>query len=224
VTDAIHPSANERPIIGITSDVDIDDDRCTLRPHYARIVHEEGGLPIILPPIASLAEVYVERCDGIILTGGDDPIMERWGIATHPKAKKIHPDRQQFELALLDALDRRARPALGVCLGMQLMGLHAGGSLDQHLPDTLATADDHWGRKPHAIAGELGEGIVLSHHRQALTDPGTLRVVAEAPDGVIEAVADPLRAFYIGVQWHPERTDDATLGCSIIRMLIDASR
>lgn len=180
-------------------------------------------MPIVLPPIAALAEAYVEQCHGFILTGGDDPIMERWGIATHPKAKKIHPDRQQFELALLESLDRSARPALGVCLGMQLMGLHAGGTLDQHLPDALASAADHWGRIPHTICGELGEGIVLSHHRQALTDAGSLRVVAVAPDGVIEAVSDPARSFYLGVQWHPERTEDDALGRGIIRRLVAAA-
>jgi len=212
-------------VIGITVDVEGEGEetRLSLRPHYARMVHEEGGLPIILPPIAQLAEAYVRQCDGFILTGGDDPIMEHWGIPTHPKARKIHPDRQRFELALLDALGSAHRPALGVCLGMQLMGLHAGGKLDQFLPESLSTAADHWDRKPHAIQGELGEGIVLSHHRQALIDPGRLRIVATASDGVIEAVEDASRPFYLGVQWHPERTEDETLGRSIIRRLIQAA-
>jgi putative glutamine amidotransferase len=222
----IHPSQphhdRSRPIVGITADV--ENNRYVISPHYARIVHEEGGLPIILPPIAADAALFVERCGGIILTGGDDPIMEHWGIVTHPKAKKIHPERQAFELALLDELDRRSRPALGVCLGMQLMGLHAGGTLDQYLPDSLPTAADHWDRKPHAIRGELGEGIVHSHHRQALTSAGRLRVVATAHDGVIEAIDDPDRPFYVGVQWHPERTNDETFGRAIIRKLIDTAR
>lgn len=223
VTDALPRSAESRPVIGMTTDM--EDDRLTVRSHYARIVHEEGGVPMLLPPIVALAERYVAQCDGVILTGGDDPIMEQWGVATHPQAKKIHPDRQAFELALLDALDRSSsRPVLGVCLGMQLMGLRAGGTLDQFLPETLATAGDHWDRKPHAVRGELGEGVVLSHHRQALTDAGRLRVVATAPDGVIEAVDDPARRFYLGVQWHPERTEDEALGRGIIRRLVAAAR
>ncbi len=47
--------------------------------------------------------------------------------------------------------------------------------------------------------------MVVSYHRQAVEDPGRLRIVAVAPDGVIEATDDPTRPFYVGVQWHPER-------------------
>jgi len=221
---SVRARERQRPLIGITVDVNVEDDRLMLRPHYARLVHEEGGLPMLLPPIPSLAATYVAQCHGVILTGGDDPIMEQWGIETHPNATRIHPDRQAFELAVLEAVDQHNRPALGVCLGMQLMGLRAGGTLEQYLPDSLATAADHWGRKPHEIRGMLGEGTVFSHHRQALTDPGSLRVVAVAPDGVIEAVDDPARPFYLGVQWHPERTDDDSLGRAIIRRLIETAR
>ena len=65
--------------------------------------------------------------------------MERWGVPTHPRAKPVDGRRQAFEVALLEALDAHpARPVLGVCLGMQLMALHAGGGLDQHLPDSLS--------------------------------------------------------------------------------------
>jgi putative glutamine amidotransferase len=140
----------------------------------------------------------------------------------HHKATPLHPERQAFEIALLEALDRMPRkPALGVCLGMQLMGLHAGGTLDQYLPDTLATAADHWDRRAHAIEGELGQGVVHSHHRQALRDAGSLRVIATAPDGVIEAVRREDRpAMYLGVQWHPERTDDQRLGYALFEQLV----
>jgi len=112
---------------------------------------------------------------------------------------------------------------LGVCLGMQLMALHAGGALDQHLPDSLPTAADHWGRKNHQVAGELGSALVQSHHRQAITNAGSLRVAARAHDGVIEAVRDEDRRFYLGVQWHPERTADDGLGSGLIFNLIEAA-
>jgi putative glutamine amidotransferase len=107
---------------------------------------------------------------------------------------------------------------------MQLMGLHAGGALDQHLPDSLKTAADHWDHHDHPVEGELGSGNVHSHHRQALTDAGALRVVARAPDGVIEAVRADDRPFYLGVQWHPERTDDSKLGPGIFKELMAAAR
>ena len=210
------------PVIGITCE--IRDDRYSAAPYCARAVAEAGGLPFLLPCLANCAPAYVDRCDGIILSGGDDPIMENWGITTHDQAKPIGHERQASELALLEALDAQLeRPVLGICLGMQFMGLHRGGVLDQHLPSTLATADQHWGKREHPIAGSLGQGTVHSHHRQAIIDPGGLTVVAMAPDGVIEAIRDDQRPFYLGVQWHPERTKDDRLGSGLIRQLVDAA-
>jgi putative glutamine amidotransferase len=211
-----------RPVIGITPD--IAGGQLRLRPPLPEAVGRAGGTPIVLPCLIDRIPDLLDLCDGFILSGGDDPIMERWGVATHPKATPIDPVRQDFELALLEALDARpAVPLLGVCLGMQLMGLHAGGALDQHLPDSLPTAADHWDHTQHEIEGELGTGVVHSHHRQALTDAGTLRVVATAPDGVIEAIRADAAPFRLGVQWHPERTDDPKLGAELFAKLIDAA-
>ena len=211
------------PFIGITCD--IRDDRYIAAPLCASAVAQAGGLPVLLPCLADRAPDYVARCDGIILSGGDDPIMESWGISTHDQAKPIAPERQAFELALLEELQGELeRPVLGICLGMQLMGLHRGGALDQHLPSTLATADQHWGKREHPVSGTLGQGTVHSHHRQAITEPGELTVVATAPDGVIEAIQDNQRPFYLGVQWHPERTKDDRFGSGLIRKLVEAAR
>ncbi|MHC4218499.1 MAG: gamma-glutamyl-gamma-aminobutyrate hydrolase family protein [Planctomycetota bacterium] len=210
------------PLIGITCD--LDDDGYRVRPGYVELVREAGGVPVLLPCEPTQASEYVQRCDGLVLSGGDDPIMERWQVTTHPQAKPIHPRRQDFELALLEALDDCAdRPVLGVCLGMQLMTLYRGGGLDQYLADTLPTARRHWPRADHEIDGPLGEGIVHSHHRQAVTDPGSLCVVARAADGVIEAVRDETRRFYVGVQWHPERTADERLGAGLFRELVGST-
>ncbi|UCD73993.1 MAG: type 1 glutamine amidotransferase [Phycisphaerales bacterium] len=212
-----------QPIIGIT--VDLTAERYQLGRSYGPMVQRAAGLPVILPCCLEAVDAYLGICHGFILSGGDDPIMEHWGVKTHPKANPIDPQRQAFELALLDGLTERPDlPVLGICLGMQMMTLHAGGRLDQHLPDTLVTADDHWGRKQHAVSGELGRGLVHSHHRQAITDPGALRVVATAPDGVIEAVQAVDRRFYLGVQWHPERTEETDLGRGLFERLIARCR
>lgn len=213
----------QAPVIGITADV--NQARHCLNRAYAARIEQAGGVPLVLPCVRACVERYLALCDGIVLTGGDDPIMSHWDVPMHPKATPIDPDRQAFELALLDALDAQQHiPVLGICLGMQLMGLHAGGTLDQHLPDTLPTADMHWNGAVHEITGELGQGMIHSHHRQALVDAGRLRVVATAPDGVIEAVRADDRAFYLGVQWHPERTEHDALGLDLFRQLIAAAR
>lgn len=219
-----NPQSITPPVIGVTAD--LADDRAAVGMSYVRMIERAGGLPIVLPCLLDRVDEFLELCEGIVLTGGDDPITTTWGVPMHPKAKPLDPRRQAFELALLAALDRRDRkPVLGVCLGMQLMGLHSGGTLNQHLPDSLATADVHWEKRTHAIEGELGRGIVHSHHRQALSDAGALRVVARAPDGVIEAVLREDRdASYLGVQWHPERTEDDRLGFALFEQLVNEAR
>lgn len=225
------------PLVGITCDLAETPEgrlRAVGAAAYFDAVAAAGGVPVLLPPVAACAEEYVSRCDAIVLTGGQDPRMEPLGGITHPSAEPMHPRRQDFEFALLTALDKsRLKPALGVCLGMQLMSLNAGGALDQHLPDSLKTADRHSKDHQHRIepvagaapqGGPIPAGLVASNHHQAVTNAGRLRVVARSEDGVIEAVDDPARPFYLGVQWHPERTPDQALGAGMFRRLIDAAR
>ena len=211
------------PLIGITPDCPLE--RIQVRSTYLDAVRASGGLPVVLSGCLQDVPAIIQHLDGLVLTGGDDPIMEPFGVPTHPKACRIDAGRQEFELALLEAVANRPDlPVLGVCLGMQLMGLHAGGQLDQHLPDTLATAADHADGRTHSVEGPLGSGRVWSRHRQAMTDPGSLEVVARAGDGVIEAIASTQRPMYLGVQWHPERTDDREMGMGLFHRLIDHAR
>src|SRR5688572_30683474 len=218
-------SKSNCPVIGITAD--IQDNKYAIMRSYANMVVQAGGAPVILTCNIQCLPEYVGCCDGFVLSGGDDVITTRWGVPIHPKAKPMHPDRQAFELALLDALNARSesrKPVFGVCLGMQLMGMHAGGKIDQHLADSLPTAEDHWNKRAHEVQGELGCGIVHSHHRQALTQTGSMRAIASAPDGVIEAIKRDDHPFYVGVQWHPERTEDDELGLDLFRQLVAAAR
>lgn len=227
--DAPNPAAVPRPLIGITADA--TEDRIFLRQPYIDAIIAAGGAPVVLAPSsvegpdATPAALDVAaRCDGLILSGGDDPIMEPFGEATHPRVTPVTPARQRLELAVLElAAADRDLPVLGICLGLQYMGLVAGGRLDQYLPDGLATASDHWDHVPHEVSGRIGEGTVSSHHRQALLNPGRLDVVARAPDGLIEAVQDPDRRFWLGVQWHPERMGEGPLGLDLLRRFVAAA-
>jgi putative glutamine amidotransferase len=208
------------PIIGITADQHKNRHRVSVL--YAKAVHRGGGIPILLPPIFGQECNYLAICDGFVFSGGNDPSMEQWNIPTHPKATPVAKNRQAFETSLLGMLQELPDvPVLGVCLGMQWMGLLAGGSLEQDLLEPFAS---HHKDGDHTIHGELGEGIVHTNHHQALTDAGSLSVVATAEDGVIEGVRDSSKNWYVGVQWHPERTENVTLGQNLFAQLVTATK
>ena len=227
--------AARRPIIGITADIIPHNgtDRAASPRTYDQAVRRAGGLPVLLPPLSTgyaRAVEYLSIIDGLVLTGGDDPRTEPFGEPTDPRVTPVHDDRQASESALLDGILRSspAMPVLGVCLGMQMMALHAGGRLDQFMPDTVPSAERHWDRE-HVILTEgrgplVSDGTIFSRHKQVVTDPGSLRVAARSDDGLIEAVCDDRKPFYLGVQWHPERTAFDPLGDAVFRALIAAAQ
>lgn len=216
-----------QPLIGITADIATDDQgrvRHQVRATYVDAVVRAGGIPVILPACESTRAALLDRLDGVVVIGGDDIDVRPFGIALHPEARVMHPQRQAAEFALLRALDARpAMPVLGICLGMQLMGVHRGCTLIQHLGDGLPDADRHRNDSRHPVTSELGNGPVASWHHQALADAGPFTVIGRSDDGVLEAIRDPSRPFYVGVQWHPERTDDPVLGDGVIRRVVEAA-
>lgn len=249
------------PRIGITTDNEPDADapgRYRLSAAYTIPVAAAGGLPLLLPQEPDLAEHYVDLCDAIMLTGGRDAATDAFGQPIHPDARLVEPSRQEFEQAMLDAVSHRPEmPVLGICLGMQMMALHAGGRLDTSLAETLgaAAADAHRNDRTHRIEIKLHDSVlfedvdnpdssappgltmtsppglnnfapVASSHRQAVADPGPLRLVATAPDGTIEAIDYPQheRRYYLGVQWHPERGGQGYFNLGLIQRFVGAAR
>lgn len=230
-----------RPLVGIVVDNlenKASSGRYEVSAAYSRCVAESGGVPILLPHEPDLADQYACCCDALVLTGGVDPDTATFGQLIHPMARPMDPRRQACELALLEAAKRQPdMPVLGVCLGMQLMALHSGGRLDQYLPASLPDAHVHQDEHHHSIVMRVNcsvlsgakdeaavERTVVSSHRQAVVDSGSMRVLATAPDGVIEAIDDPARSFYLGVQWHPERSGVGPLGSGLFERLVQAGR
>lgn len=220
------------PLVGITCDLAEGGGtpRVQVRPAYGEAVRRAGGVPVLLAPDEAVVGDHGARCDAFIFTGGDDPATEPFGAPTHPGARLVHPMRQAYETALLRTLecDHPDKPLLAVCLGMQMLALVAGGALNQHLPDDTPTHADHWGDRRHSVRPSVPDaawlaGEVTSHHRQAVRDPGAMRTIALAHDGVIEAIDDPRRPFVLGVQWHPERSGEGGLGTEIFRRLVGAA-
>jgi putative glutamine amidotransferase len=218
----------KRPLIGITCYVERarwgpwDDPTALLLNTYVEAVSSTGARALILPPDSIDGDV-VEALDALVLAGGSDIDPARYSAGAHPETAGIRPLRDAGELVLLDAARRRHLPVLGICRGMQLMAVAAGGSLHQHAPDVVGTQEhrpevgvygQHGARfaPGSLVAGILGENLkVNSYHHQLVDDPGALTVTGWADDGTIEALEDPSRSFYLGVQWHPEATTDRRL-------------
>ncbi len=233
-----------RPVIGITMDThEPREAYYQLHAGYTTSIEQAGGLPLAIPYRSdhSLIPQFVDLFDGILFTGGDDLDPALYGDAPyHPKASPIDPARQNFELALLAEVEKRRMPALAICLGCQLLNVYRGGSLDQFLPDVeRADAIEHrkLGEEPprHPVRVEensvlgraVGKREVLAntYHKQAISRVGRgLRVVATAPDGVIEAVEDDSMPLMLAVQWHPERLLDEEDHLKLFRLLVEKAR
>jgi putative glutamine amidotransferase len=114
-----------------------------------------------------------------------------------------------------------------ICRGIQILNVALGGTLHVHVPDVVGEQLRHrvmpLGPIPHRISVDAGSKIARimgttdiepqSWHHQAIDRPGEgLRVVARAPDGIVEAVEHESHPSLIAVQWHPELTaaDDPT--------------
>ena len=240
----------KRPVIGVT--IDSGDprpdrygfiDRYSLNANYPKSIEKAGGLPLAIPYHVEHALIpqIVDTLDGILFIGGDDMDPRRYSDEDwHPKAIRMDDARQQFEFALLAEVEKRRLPALGVCFGSQLMNVYRGGSLHQFLPDVPRDnpiehrkLDRDLPRHPARVDPEsaIGRAIgrselsINTYHKQAVKQIGRgLRVVATAPDGVIEAFEDPTFPLFAAVQWHPERLIDEPEHTAIFKLLVEKAR
>ncbi len=215
-----------QPLIGITIHPDNDPDRANLDRLVAGIVQgveRAGGLPMLVPLGLSEATLHelASRLDGLLLSGGGDIEPGQYGVATrHASLGGIDAERDRTELKLTGwALDDR-QPLFGICRGAQLLNVSLGGTLYQDVSEHAGAirhtyGDDDFAHRPHAVqvaeesrlARILGRPLieVNSLHHQAIRDIApALRVVAQASDGLIEAVELPGEHYVLAVQWHPE--------------------
>jgi len=223
-----------QPIIGITAYVE----RASwgrwvsvpgaLVPHrYVRHVERSGGIAVVIPPRHDadddMAVELLSRLDGLVLAGGVDVAPELYADERHASVQASRHDRDTTELALARATHERDIPVLGICRGMQIMAVAAGGHLEQHLPDRVghtnhSPAPATYGNHPvhitegSRIAGLIGHRVDVPsyHHQSVLTHPGYV-ATGWADDGTLEAMEDPGARFRLAVQWHPEVGTDPRL-------------
>ena len=204
---------------------------------YADSVIAAGGIPVLLPPQDPTgAEDVVARLDGLVITGGADVDPGRYGEHPHARTLNWRTDRDAWELALLDAADHQGLPVLGICRGMQVMAVHAGGRLDQHVPDTVGhdthspTGPDFGDVEVHTSPGTRLRMLVgdrtpvgCHHHQAVAAHPGYV-AAAYAADGTLEALEADGERFSIGVQWHPETRADAGLFAGLVAAAVQRRR
>ena len=223
-----------KPLIGVTTSELRPGELATLRRHgepphaemalgitYARAVEAAGGVPVVMPPLASAAiPALVSRLDGLLLSGGPDLAPVAYDQRPHIELGSTEPRLDAFEYAVVREALKLGLPILGICRGAQALNVARGGTLHQHLPDLPATALTHRqceageslthdvdvvaGTKLRRIVRSARLGVNSFHH-QAVDRLGEgLRVSARASDGTVEAIEDPRRPFVLGVQWHAE--------------------
>jgi putative glutamine amidotransferase len=186
----------------------------------------ETVCPVILPftDDAGTIRAYASAFDGYLCTGGDDVDPALYGEQRHPKCGEGEPDRDRFEIALLIELMALDRPVFGICRGIQVMNVAAGGTLWQDIyAQALGPNRAHFENTPdgsgtrHTVyaSGNLAlllgacEILTNSYHHQAVKDPGRdLAIAARSHDGLIEAVESTGLTYFKAVQWHPEVSPD----------------
>jgi putative glutamine amidotransferase len=219
-----------RPVIGMCTALEQahwsvwDQPAMLLARSYVDAVQRAGGLVLMLAPDSRQIEEpeqVLDLIDGLVLTGGADIDPGFYGQQAHAETVDTVPERDEFEIALVNAAIERDLPVLGICRGMQLINVARGGTLRQHLPD-------HFGHEEHRrvigsfdgaehdvrlLGGTLAARAAgeckhetRSHHHQGIDRLGGGLVVSghSTLDDLAEAIELPDKRFVLGVQWHPE--------------------
>ncbi len=214
---------------------------------YIQTLVQAGAVPWMIPLVdeTTLRGIY-ERLDGVFLPGGADIDPATYGDGPHVACDKTDPERDRVELSLAKWAMADGRPVLGVCRGIQLINVAAGGTLFQDLatqrPESIkhdyfpfngqSFTRDHLAHTVDVSADSrlarlygAGELRVNSMHHQGIRELGQgLRVTAVAPDGLVEAIETTGDAYVFAVQWHPEAlTDRDAQARAMFREFIEAA-
>lgn len=214
-----------RVVIGIMAAFDFEKGISTMKEDYYDAVIKCGAVPVLIPATEEKAMwvEYLNICDGIIFSGGPDVDATYFGKANMPYANEISPVRDSMEIFIARQALAMDKPILGICRGIQVINIAAGGSIfqDIYIENTTdkklikhSQQAPRWfqihninimGRTCLHSIFETNTLKVNSFHHQAVSEiaPG-FTVNAYADDGIIEAISHEGKKFVLGVQWHPE--------------------
>ena len=179
-------------------------------------VNYENALRLLgVDTITSLDPEQCADCDGLILPGGGDITPAFFGQRNHG-SRSIDTELDIIQLQALDFFIKWKKPILGICKGLQLINVHFGGTICQH----ISNAGKHeWrGSDQYHYVYHIGcnrtdffhqlygsSTYVNSAHHQAVDKLGKgLYPICQSYDGIIEAIAHETLPIW-AVQWHPER-------------------
>ena len=217
---------NHLPVIGITLDYEESGGYSkmpyyALRENYCHAVSRHGAIPLPLPHDIAYVGQYAEMIDGLIITGGAFDVSPTLYGETNVHEKVVLKDkRTKFEWEITRLMLDQKKPILGICGGEQLLNVILGGTLIQHIPDSVTGALEHEQKNPrsepghdvsivkgtllHRIVGSDRMAVNTAHHQAVdVVAPGCI-INARTSDGVIEGIEWPEHPFCLGVQWHPE--------------------
>ena len=209
-------------VIALTPSWDNENRRMVVVHDYIQGVLDAGGVPVVIPPIQDKEKLIeaLDRCDGLLLTGGDDVNPACYGEEMLPCCGDLTPERDFAEPILVHRAIERGIPILGICRGIEILNVALGGSLYQdialqysdqikHPCYDIPGGDAHGmrilpGTLLHRVLG-VDTCMVNSRHHQSVKAlaPGMVRN-AEAPDGLTEGLEAADGRPILCVQWHPE--------------------
>ncbi len=225
------------PLILISPNTEVKGDEfgdmsISLSETYQRAIMVAGGLPLVLPGIASpeMVAECVAHCDGVLFTGGDDINPKLYAKQLPAKlAKTVNiekGERDLRELILVDEIFKQKKPLMGICRGHQIINVALGGTLVVDIPTQVPGAINHrrMDKKSQVvhearltgdsmlakITGKQSLGVNSTHHQAIGRVAKPLKVTAASDDGVVEATelsreSAHLLPYFMTVQFHPER-------------------
>ncbi|MEO1351493.1 MAG: gamma-glutamyl-gamma-aminobutyrate hydrolase family protein [Cyanobacteria bacterium J06635_15] len=232
------------PLIGITTYGRNAHNQFHLYTNYIEAARRAGGVAVLLPPGEQHPNVFLDRLDGLIFTGGGDVSPDCFGGDSHPMIYSLDLERDRFELQFAKLALKSTVPILGICRGLQVLNLASDGDkLIPHVPDvfttlahrieppnveTRAQPTNHWVQvNSESRLAQIVEAeripVVSWHHQAIKTAPPGWQVVAHAPDGLIEAIEYPYHPWLLAVQWHPEMSIDDGYQLKIFKAFVAAA-